>query len=233
MKMQRYLLRFGKFLNTNLKDQKRHHVIISGTGRAGTTVIVTLLTKLGLDTGFKPDEIEHEIFPNCNAGLELDIRKPDAPYIIKSPWICEYIEELIHHKEIVIDYAIIPVRDMREAALSRIIVNLETTEEKYPNLPVIYGGLWGTKNPDEQEDVLYKNLFRLLLHLSSANIPLIFIHYPKLTKDPSYLFEKLRPILQKRNYRTFLKAYQETIDPNLVHNYGKGEDEPNNIQDHH
>ncbi|MGO8710482.1 MAG: hypothetical protein ACLQUZ_00180 [Rhizomicrobium sp.] len=30
----------------------RHHVIISGTGRAGTTFLVQLLTALKLDTGY-------------------------------------------------------------------------------------------------------------------------------------------------------------------------------------
>lgn len=30
----------------------KHHIIISGTGRAGTTFLVQLLTELELDTGF-------------------------------------------------------------------------------------------------------------------------------------------------------------------------------------
>jgi hypothetical protein len=60
----------------------KHHVIISGTGRAGTTFLVQLLTELGLDTGF-PDA-HSQIFPNCNAGMEYDIRDPKAPYIVKS-----------------------------------------------------------------------------------------------------------------------------------------------------
>jgi hypothetical protein len=55
----------------------KHHVIISGTGRAGTTFLVQLLTALSLDTGFKPGTTP--VFAHCNAGMEQDIRKPNAP----------------------------------------------------------------------------------------------------------------------------------------------------------
>ena len=49
----------------------RHHIIISGTGRAGTTFLVQLLTELGLDTGFPKGQ---KIDQNSSAGLELDLR---------------------------------------------------------------------------------------------------------------------------------------------------------------
>lgn len=36
----------------------RRHVVITGTGRTGTTFLVALFTHLGLDTGLLPDEVE-------------------------------------------------------------------------------------------------------------------------------------------------------------------------------
>ena len=71
----------------------KHHVIISGTGRAGTTFLVQLLTALGLDTGF--DSPTSGIFENCRAGMEWDLRHPNAPYIIKNPWLCDYLHEIM------------------------------------------------------------------------------------------------------------------------------------------
>lgn len=59
----------------------RHHTIISGTGRAGTTFLVELLTQLGLDT--QADKLGYSI--NAHAGLEADITLPNAPYIVKNP----------------------------------------------------------------------------------------------------------------------------------------------------
>jgi hypothetical protein len=49
----------------------KHHVIISGTGRAGTTCLVQVLTALGLDTGFA--DLTSAVHANCHAGMEWDI----------------------------------------------------------------------------------------------------------------------------------------------------------------
>src|SRR5436309_11606939 len=95
----------------------KHHLIISGTGRTGTTFLVQLLTELGLDTGFA--DSRSEIFSNCNAGMELDIRRPDAPYIIKTPRLCNYLDEVLQSGQVIIDHAIIPMRDLYSAAQSR------------------------------------------------------------------------------------------------------------------
>ncbi len=82
----------------------RHHIIISGTGRAGTTFLVQLLTELGLNTGFPNSQAQ--IDPNCNAGMEVDIRDPNAPYIVKSPWLCDYLDEVLGNRGIVIDHPV-------------------------------------------------------------------------------------------------------------------------------
>jgi hypothetical protein len=58
-------------------DRKRHHAIISGTARAGTTFLIKLLTNLGLETGYHGDSMRE--FANCHAGLEKDLRDEDAP----------------------------------------------------------------------------------------------------------------------------------------------------------
>jgi hypothetical protein len=46
----------------------KHHIIISGTDRSGTTFLVQLLTALGLDTGFT--DLTSPVFANCDAGME-------------------------------------------------------------------------------------------------------------------------------------------------------------------
>jgi hypothetical protein len=60
-----------------------NHIIISRTGRAGTTLLVQIFTTLGKDTGFK--EIKSNIFENCSAGMEIPLTKPDAPYSCQRP----------------------------------------------------------------------------------------------------------------------------------------------------
>jgi hypothetical protein len=58
---------------------KRNHVLITGTGRAGTTFLIHLLTKIGVDTGFDLENIDAFIDQTSFGGLELDVRKNDAP----------------------------------------------------------------------------------------------------------------------------------------------------------
>ncbi len=73
----------------------RHHLVITGTGRSGTTFLVELLTYLGLDTGFDPVSVRSGIDPVAHAGLERDIRSDDAPYVVKSPWFMEYAADVL------------------------------------------------------------------------------------------------------------------------------------------
>ena len=120
----------------------RHHVIISGTGRAGTTFLVQMLTALKLDTGF--DNPTSDIDPNCNAGMELDIRQANAPYIVKSPWLCDHLGDAIRENQIVIEHAIIPVRDLYSAAESRRAVSRKPALSIRPD-DEVPGGVWHTK----------------------------------------------------------------------------------------
>ena len=115
----------------------RHHIIISGTGRAGTTFLVQLLTELGLDTGFPKGQ---KIDQNSSAGLELDLRSARAPYIIKSPWLCDYLDEVLQGGELIIDCALIPMRDLYSAAESRRVLPIFPTQT-----PPVYQVVFGTQ----------------------------------------------------------------------------------------
>jgi hypothetical protein len=75
----------------------RHHCAISGTGRAGTSFLVQLLTYLELDTGFTEDTLILD--KNARAGLELDILSRNAPYIVKKPWLCDTIIDVLKNEK--------------------------------------------------------------------------------------------------------------------------------------
>ncbi len=206
-------------MNKNLN--KKHHALITGTGRAGTTLIMILLTKLGLDTGFSTDDYKEYIYDNCNAGLEKILMMENPPYIIKNPGFCDGLEKNILRKDIQIDHVFIPIRDVREAAKSRLQIDKEADKSNYSEGVPIPGGLWGTENPKDQELVLYQKLSNLMLVLSKYFVPFTLIHYPKLTKKSRYLYRKLKPVLKDIGFEQFDKIYSETVRPELVHNYGK------------
>lgn len=148
---------------------------------------------------------------NCNAGMERDIRAADAPYIIKSPWLCDYLGEV---KDVIIDHAIVPIRDLYSAAESRRDVAKRTDRALYPNVP---GGLWHTEKPEEQEKVLAVQLHKLLSVIAERDIPLTLLHFPRLVEDPAYLYEKLKFLNIPQ--QAFGEAFSSTSRPELVHRF--------------
>ncbi|HEX5944565.1 MAG TPA: hypothetical protein VFY66_19935 [Anaerolineales bacterium] len=192
----------------------KHHMIISGTGRAGTTFLVQLLTELGLDTGFKKGK---SVDPTSHAGMELDIRDPNAPYVIKSPWLCDYLDEVLQNGDIVVDQAIVPMRDLFSAAQSR----REVTRKAQSGNSEVPGGLWHTKNPEDQETILVTQLYKLFFALAKHDVPLVLLLFPRLVKDPRYLYQKIRFLLGDIRYDTFLVAFQNISRPELVHDFAR------------
>ena len=193
----------------------RHHVIISGTGRAGTTFLVILLTHLGLDTGFTPSNMS--LFQSARAGLEIDIRDEKAPYIVKNPWLCDYIEEVLSSGKIALDYAFIPIRDLEAASQSRIYVENISDSSQYPQ--GIPGGLWHTTDPKDQERILSRQFYNLIFYLTRSEVPIMLMHYPRIIKDPAYLYRKLQFLVSDIPYGTFFEAFTRTVRPDLVHSF--------------
>lgn len=193
-----------------------HHVVISGTGRAGTTFLMQLLTELGLDTGFTSPH--QGIYENCHAGMERELWQKGLPYIVKSPWICEYLDSMQPDHEIVIDHLIVPVRELFAAAESRRHVMRKTLgpEAAYAEVP---GGLWGTTDPASQERALAERFHRLIHAAVRSEIPLTFLHFPRIVRDPDYLRRTLEGVFGALDQEAFNTAFARIARPELVHDF--------------
>jgi hypothetical protein len=195
----------------------RHHVIISGTGRAGTTFLVQLLGRLGLETGVGSAAVTG-LDATANAGLEADIRRGDAPYVVKAPHLCDTLDAALADGQVVVDHAFVPVRDLYAAAESRRDVVRRSNSKLPPQL--LAGGLFGTDDPAAQEAALAKRLYQLIHALAKHDVPTTLLYFPRLVDDPQYLFGKLRPVLPPgMKYAEFLEAFREVSKPELVHRF--------------
>lgn len=192
-----------------MADAVRHYTVITGTGRAGTTLLVRILTVAGLDTGFDPRNLT--VDPLAHAGLEGDIRRRPPRAIVKSPWIATYIEDVLERDDIAIDHAIICVRDLHGAAESR-----RRIQQLHGVSGLVPGGLWGTRNPDEQEAALAELFYRLLYHLTKADIPLTFLHFPRFANDAAYLVDKLTGVFPAADPDRLLAAFRSQVQPDLI-----------------
>jgi hypothetical protein len=175
--------------------------MITGVGRAGTTFLVRILTRLGFDTGFAPNSME--VDPISRAGLEIDLRSSRcAPYIVKSPWYCAFIKEILNRPDLVIGAAIVPMRPLFDSAQSRRIV-----QEKNGTSAVVPGRLWLVDDSWNQENMLATLFFNLIFHLGRKDIPMVFLDFSRLIRDPEYVHERLSKALQMPALDIFREAF--------------------------
>jgi hypothetical protein len=177
-----------------------------------------LLTSLGLNTGYRMEDLTDIMKSHSKAGLERDIRSDTAPYVIKSPWFCKYSAEIINNDKIVLDHVFLPIRELEAAAASRIRVIQEHPPTELKPSQII-GGLMGTDNIEEQENILMRDIYTLLNALADSYIPVTLLSFPRFVSDPDYCYRKLRPLISRKGFPEFKRAFDTVCHPEWVHDF--------------
>ncbi|HET7881859.1 MAG TPA: hypothetical protein VFL55_13320 [Acetobacteraceae bacterium] len=143
----------------------------------------------------------------AQAGLEdipLSSVTDDLPYVVKSPWSYQLALELLNDPVIRLDGVIIPIRDIREAAASRVVRQLQaihqempwmtrtTTWEHWGGAP---GGVIYSLNPIDQARLLAIGFHQLLNRLVQVDVPIVLLAFPRFVEDSDYLHHKVAPLL--------------------------------------
>ncbi|HEY7439330.1 MAG TPA: hypothetical protein VIC35_08025 [Acidimicrobiia bacterium] len=188
-------------------DHERGKIVITGTGRAGTTLLVALLTDLGLDTSFEPGV---EINPEHRAGLERSIR-PDGPRIVKIPNLAARMRTAMDAGNVTIDHVIIPVRSLEVAAASRIRLS------NYGRTTDAQGGMWGTKQFWRQQHALAEQLGELVVTLAEYDLPHTLLLFPRFARDADYTYERLSFLLDGISKERFQEVLAARVRPDWIH----------------
>ena len=179
-------------------------ILITGTGRCGTTFLTLLFTFLDYDTGFTRDNYNTQckqynckFDPVSRGGLETVWL--NCHYIVKNPYFMSKSQMLLEFNRANIKQIIIPVRDYTLSAKSR---------EKYGNK---WGGLWDAKNAEEQVQFYHKIMAEFILLATKYEMNTLFLDFDKMVSDKTYLFQKIKHILDEKNisFDTFAKVYDE------------------------
>ncbi|MDI3380721.1 hypothetical protein ACFPPF_08175 [Xenophilus aerolatus] len=185
---------------------RRHHLLIGGTGRAGTSFLVQYLAACGLDTHLARGRPEYD--EEANAGLEdVPLGAADAPYVVKSPWLYEFAGRLLADPQVAVDAVIVPMRDLVDAVTSR-IVNEMRARRALATLPedcqhwaswgVVPGGVVYSLNPVDQARLLALGFHQLLCTLVQHRVPVVLLDFPRFIDDADYLHTALAPVLGAR-----------------------------------
>jgi SAM-dependent methyltransferase len=191
-------------------------ILISGTGRAGTTVMVQILTWLGLDTGFTLEQALTEIDSVSRGGLERRLFESDLPTFVKSPYGASEVESFLASGSL-LRLAIVPIRNLTEAAESRRQVS-KKAEQRGQDPFSAAGGLYGTGALEDQEAALAMNFYQLLETLVKHDVPIVFVSFPRFLLEPEYFYKKLESVF--REYEISLesvkKAFKGLVKPELM-----------------
>jgi len=196
-------------INTGWKPKFNHNgimkqVVITGTGRAGTTLLVSLFTKLGMGTGFSQKHIDHILNTESKGGLEQNGHEKflQRRHIIKSPALYSRID-LLKNAE----HVIIPIRNLKDSAKSRARIGQGV------------GGFWG-RATDVKSQMNFNSqvIYSLMYILSQFDVPFTFIQFPRLAKDEDYLWKKLNWLFEDYNITPakFKKIYNLTVNKRLI-----------------
>ena len=188
-----------------------HKLVITGTGRTGTTFLVQILTELGLDTGYTQAKLSDDYFEHCSAGLERDMLAEDSPYVVKNPAFCQTLPALLATGRFAVDHVLVPIRDLDDAAQSRIRIGGQDGD--------VPGGLMGTSDPAAQKGVLAERFHRLMHTLAANDIPCTLLHFPRFVLDADYAWSKLRFLTPGLERGAFDEAFQRVAHPELIDVY--------------
>jgi hypothetical protein len=208
----------------------RKHLLIGGTGRAGTSFLVQYLTGVGLDTHLSHKGGNAWWDESANAGLEDFPFGPGAdalPYVIKQPYLYEMIDQMIESDQVGIDGVIVPMRGLVEAATSRTLNEMRSSYERIPAMSSFEktwetightpGGVVFSLNPIDQARLLAVGFHLLLERLVHADIPVVFLDFPRLVEDADYLFAKLRPFIPENVTLEHARAtHAKLADPSKI-----------------
>jgi hypothetical protein len=183
-------------------------ILIAGTGRAGTTLLIDVLTELGFDTGFRRAGATRNT--KARAGLERSIFAENSPRIVKNPALSTKLRSILREGIVKIDHVIVPVRDLDVAVASRVRVS------DYGRSHGVRGGMLGGKWPSTQRNYLASVFYELIETLVEFDVPHTLLAFPRFATDAAYTYEKLAWLLTDVELDELSRVLTARVDATII-----------------
>src|SRR4051794_24868013 len=203
------------------------HIIIGGTGRAGTTLLVQYFTALGFHTGWTIEKALKNVDAISRAGLEHPYNKVkesgrDLPYVAKSPHYGKNLHDDLATGSLRVKHCIIPVRELTAAVESRRHVTREALASGKSVEDKQRGGLVGGPAADKrQERVLAVQFHRLVHTMLTFDVPIHFMKFPEFARGQQDVYAALEPIMTEHGVSREESdaALQLVLRPDFIHDF--------------
>jgi hypothetical protein len=174
---------------------------------------------LDLPTGFDRNNIR--LSAAARAGLERSLEQDDAPYIVKQPSMDgPTLGPMLREGRIALDHVLLPQRDPLAAARSRVHVQeLATGSVNARGDKMVRGGLWKATNEAEQLLEAALRLQSLVVTLTRHEIPMTWLWFPRMVRDPAYLFRAIAWLIPQVGFDRFRSAHQAVVRPDWVNSF--------------
>ena len=185
-------------------------IVITGTGRAGTTLLVQVLDELGLDTGLSDGKVTPYMH-GVRAGLECRVDDPEAPTVVKDMTLGFRMRAVLEAGEVDIEHVIIPTRRLDIAAASRV------RAAGYGRLPFRRGALTGTFHATAQMRVLEAMRTEIVSALTEFGVPCTELEFPRFATDATYTYERLGFLAPDASLDDVKAALDRCVREDMIH----------------
>jgi hypothetical protein len=177
--------------------------IFTGTGRAGSTLVMRLLTDLGFDTGYASPYEEHNYEWKIRGQYA---RKETQPRIIKNSGLCLDLLNRIDTWDWEVGHVYVIIRDYKDVA----------NHKFYNRHPEEEGSAKQEWYNEEYITKAERYVGSLMWQLISEDISHSFLVFPRIVTDPWYFYDNCA-LLQEVSYETFKAGFDKIADTNKVH----------------
>lgn len=187
-------------------------VIITGPGKCGGSLLMSVLTNLGMDTGFPKSKVQGDVGGNYEWPLRGSRMKTPFPHIVKEPQMCTDIDLRIKKLNLEVDHIYILLRRPGPIAPA-----LEFMRRESGNKDVFEEGLNGD-DLDRVERGIAKRIEQVVHLIAELDFPHTLLSYPRFAADYEYAYSKLSHLMNQYNipYDKFCEVMGANVDRKLV-----------------
>jgi hypothetical protein len=195
---------------------------------------VKILNAAGLNTPGSETE-----YDEVNAGRESRIGIGSPFDVDKDPWLYAYAESLSDEAWSEYRALIIPIRNLRDASISRsknervsrLVENPELDHWNWDTWGRVPGGAISATNAREIGRVLSTGLWTLIEVATAKKIPIVLLNFPEFARDADYLWSQLSPHLPASVTRdAFINAWKATVRADLAREFGSDDGGPDIVE---